>query len=57
MPYDIFAVVGVIFCGFMLLRFGVAIFDLIFEDDEEENSEVMQCSQENVTYISSEKEK
>lgn len=35
MPYDIFAVVGIIFCGLMLLRFGITIFDLIFEDDEE----------------------
>ena len=38
-PYDILAVVGIIFCGLMLLRFGAAIFDLIFENDEEENNE------------------
>ena len=35
-PYDIFAVVGIIFCGLMFLRFGIAVFDLMFEDDEEE---------------------
>lgn len=39
-PYDIFAMVGIIFCGFMLLRFGVAIFDLIFEDEEENNERI-----------------
>lgn len=61
--YDVLCFFGVIFCLFVLLCGVFAITNFIFAEDnniennEIENSEVIQCSQENVTYISSEKEK